>query len=226
MADPRGARRGTGLRRRSPWLGRTTSSSDRRLAEYGCMRPSDTGLAAAPPTRALAAADPVRRTRTAGQGRGGDARPAERDPRRTAAGHPFDHRGSGAAPGGRRLEVMEGQLGLLAGGSGDSGLITVQVLPFSWGAHAASGVGALAILQFSGVLELGVVHLGGAGGGVCLEGQEDLAVYTRVFEELSVFALSPEQSARMLRELADGLIARSGAAAEARHRPANRLTGS
>ena len=35
-------------------------------------------------------------------------------------------------------EVMEGQLGLLAGVSGDSGVITVQILPFSSGAHAAS----------------------------------------------------------------------------------------
>ena len=46
-------------------------------------------------------------------------------------------------------EVMEGQLGLLAGVSGDSGVITVQILPFSSGAHAAVGVGSLAILQFS-----------------------------------------------------------------------------
>ena len=45
-------------------------------------------------------------------------------------------------------EVMEGQFGLLAGVSGDSGVITVQILPFSSGAHAASGVGSLAILQF------------------------------------------------------------------------------
>jgi hypothetical protein len=46
---------------------------------------------------------------------------------------------------------------------------------------------------------LGVVHLGGAGGGVCLEGQEDLAVHARVFEQLRAFALSPAQSARLLR---------------------------
>ena len=36
-------------------------------------------------------------------------------------------------------EVMEAQFGLLAGVSGDSGVITVQILPFSSGAHAASG---------------------------------------------------------------------------------------
>ena len=96
-------------------------------------------------------------------------------------------------------EVMEGQFGLLAGVSGDSGVITVQILPFSSGAHAASGVGSLAILQFPEAPGLGVVHLGGAGGGVCLESQEDLAVHARVFEQLRAFALSPAQSARLLR---------------------------
>jgi transcriptional regulator with XRE-family HTH domain len=95
--------------------------------------------------------------------------------------------------------VMEGQLGLLAGVSGDSGVITVQILPFSSGAHAASGVGSLAILQFPEAPGLGVVHMGGASGGVCLESQEDLAVHARVFEQLRAFALSPAQSARLLR---------------------------
>ena len=44
-------------------------------------------------------------------------------------------------------EVMNDQLGLLAGVSGDSGDVTVQILPFSSGAHAAAGVGSLAILS-------------------------------------------------------------------------------
>ena len=96
-------------------------------------------------------------------------------------------------------EVMEGQLGLLAGVSGDSGMITVQILPFSSGAHAAADVGSLTMLQFVEAPGLGVVHLGGAGGGVCLESQEDLAVHARVFEQLRAFALSPAQSARLLR---------------------------
>jgi transcriptional regulator with XRE-family HTH domain len=96
-------------------------------------------------------------------------------------------------------QVMEGQLGLLAGVSGDSGMVTVQILPFSSGAHAASGVGSLAILQFPEAPGLGVVHLGGAGGGVCLDSRDDLAVHASVFEQLRAFALSPAQSARLLR---------------------------
>jgi transcriptional regulator with XRE-family HTH domain len=96
-------------------------------------------------------------------------------------------------------EVMEGQLGLLAGISGDSGAVTVQILPFSSGAHAAAGTGSLAMLGFDEVPGLGIVHLGGASGGVCLESQADLAVHARVFEQLRAFALSPAQSALLLR---------------------------
>ena len=103
--------------------------------------------------------------------------------------------------GGR--DVMDGQLGLLAGISGDSGTVTVQILPFSSGAHAAAGTGSLAMLGFDQVPGLGVVHLGGASGGVCLESQADLALHARVFEQLRAFALSPALSALLLRGLAD-----------------------
>lgn len=99
-------------------------------------------------------------------------------------------------------EVMEGQLGLLAGLSGDSGTVTVQILPFSSGAHAAAGVGSLAILQFAEAPGLGLVHVGGATGGVCLESPADLAVHARVFEQLRAFALSPAESALHLGGLA------------------------
>jgi hypothetical protein len=99
-------------------------------------------------------------------------------------------------------EVMAGQLGLLAGLSGDSGTVTVQILPFSSGAHAAAGVGSLAMLQFAEAPGLGLVHVGDATGGVCLESQADLAVYARVFEQLRVMALSPAESALHLRGLA------------------------
>ena len=95
--------------------------------------------------------------------------------------------------------VMQGQLGLLAGVSGDSGMISVQILPFSSGAHAAADVGSLAILQFPEAPGLGVVRLGGTRGGVCLESQAHLTTYTRVFEQLAVSALGAAQSALMLR---------------------------
>jgi hypothetical protein len=98
--------------------------------------------------------------------------------------------------------VMEGQLGLLAGVSGDSGVITVQVLPFDSGAHAAATVGSLGILQFPGTPALGIVHIGGATGGACLDSQVDVTAHARVFEQLRASALTPAQSALLLRGLA------------------------
>ena len=102
--------------------------------------------------------------------------------------------------GGR--EVMDGQLGLLAGVSGDSGMITVQVLPFEAGAHAAAATSSLAILQYPGAPGLGVVHMGGVTGGSCLEGAADLDAHARVFEHLRAFAFTPAQTALLLRGLA------------------------
>jgi transcriptional regulator with XRE-family HTH domain len=97
--------------------------------------------------------------------------------------------------------VMEEQLNLLAGVSGDSGLITVQILPFEAGAHAAAAIGSFAILHYHEAPGLGVVHLGGATGGVCLESPADLAAHARVFEQLRTLALRPVQSALLLRGL-------------------------
>jgi transcriptional regulator with XRE-family HTH domain len=98
--------------------------------------------------------------------------------------------------------VMQEQLAHLAHVAADSGAVTVQVLPFESGAHAAAGDGSLAILRFTEERDLGLVHAGGIGGGVCLEGRDDLAAYTRVFEQLQAFALSPAQSALLLRGMA------------------------
>jgi transcriptional regulator with XRE-family HTH domain len=95
--------------------------------------------------------------------------------------------------------VMGEQLGALAQAAGDSGSITVQVLPFDAGAHAAAGDGSLAILQFAQAPGLGLVHLGGIGGGVCLEGQDDLGAYAGVFDQLTAFAQGPARSALLLR---------------------------
>jgi transcriptional regulator with XRE-family HTH domain len=94
--------------------------------------------------------------------------------------------------------VMQGQLELLTGISTISDTITVQILPFSIGAHAGAAVGSLAILQFPHAPGLEVVHLGGASGGVCLDSQEDLATYTRLYEQLRLSALTPAQSDLLL----------------------------
>ncbi len=98
--------------------------------------------------------------------------------------------------------VMSRQLSALAQAAADGGSVTVQVLPFDSGAHAATGDGSLAVVQFAEAPGLGIVHLGGISGGVCLEGPGDLAAYARTFDQLRAFALSPAQSALLLRGLA------------------------
>jgi len=100
------------------------------------------------------------------------------------------------------VAVMGEQLTALAQAAADSGSVTVQVLPFDAGGHAAAGEGSLSILQFAGVPGLGLAHLGGIGGGVCVEGQDDLGAYTGAFDQLRAFALSPKRSALLLRGLA------------------------
>ena len=100
------------------------------------------------------------------------------------------------------IPVMEHQLKALARVASDSGPVTVQVLPFDSGAHGASGDGSLAILQIGQAPGLSLVHLGGIGGGVCLERPDDLAAYARAFDQLRAFALPPAQSALLLRGMA------------------------
>ena len=97
---------------------------------------------------------------------------------------------------------MNEQLRHLACAAESSGTVTVQVLPFESGAHAAAGDGSLAILQFTGTAGLGLVHLGGIAGGVCLEGRSDLVAYATAFDLLRARAHSPAQSALLLRGLA------------------------
>ena len=120
-------------------------------------------------------------------------------------------------PAGRRLSVILGQAALhqAVGGPGVmvrqvSHLVrltsqvpgfTLQVLPFTAGAHAAAGSASLAILRFPDAPGLGVVYLEAPSGGVCLEGQPDVARSLRAFALLRAAALSPAESMRLLSRL-------------------------
>jgi hypothetical protein len=98
--------------------------------------------------------------------------------------------------------VLAGQLSHLARLSGESPDLTIQVLPFSAGAHAAAaGGGSLTIMRFANPPGLGVVYLEALSGGVYLDGQEDVARYMRAFALLRASALSVAESARLLRGL-------------------------
>jgi transcriptional regulator with XRE-family HTH domain len=119
--------------------------------------------------------------------------------------------------GARRLSVVlgEGALHQVVGGmdvlarqisdlirlSEDAPMVTLQVLPFSAGAHAGAGSGSLAILRFPDAPSLGVVYMEALSGGIYLESQSDVARYIRAFALLRAAALSPADSARLLRGL-------------------------
>jgi hypothetical protein len=94
--------------------------------------------------------------------------------------------------------VLAGQISHLVQLSDDFPDLTIQVLPFSAGAHAAAGSASLAILRFPDAPSLGVVYLEALSGGVYLESQEDVARYIRAFALLRASALSAADSARLL----------------------------
>lgn len=101
--------------------------------------------------------------------------------------------------------VMAGQIRHLAAVTRDYPDITLQVLPFSAGAHAAAGSGSLAILRFPDAPSLGVVYLEALSGGVYLESQVDVASYIRAFAMLRASALTATDTARMLGEMAHAI---------------------
>jgi transcriptional regulator with XRE-family HTH domain len=80
--------------------------------------------------------------------------------------------------------------------------VSLQVLPFAVGAHAAAGCGPMTVLRFAQTQTLGVVHLSGLSGGVSLEDREEVARYLRTFGQLRSAALPAPASARLLRALA------------------------
>jgi transcriptional regulator with XRE-family HTH domain len=98
-------------------------------------------------------------------------------------------------------DVLAGQITHLVKLAADYPAVTIQVLPFSAGAHAAAGSGSLAILRFPDAPSLGVVYLEALSGGVYLEDQADVARYVRAFALLRAAALSPADSAHLLRSL-------------------------
>jgi len=96
-------------------------------------------------------------------------------------------------------DVLRGQLHHLAG-RGCPGT-AIQVVPFTVGAHGASG--GFSILQFGPALPPGLVVVDApADGGIYLDAPESVAAYNRAFTRFRGLALSPGDSARMLREVA------------------------
>jgi DNA-binding transcriptional regulator YiaG len=78
--------------------------------------------------------------------------------------------------------------------------VTLQVLPFAAGAHAAMD-GTFAILDFPEAEDPDVVYAENATGGLFLEKAEELKKYSSIFDTIRAAALTPEESAVMIARL-------------------------
>ena len=82
------------------------------------------------------------------------------------------------------------------------GNVTVQVIPFSTGAHPAID-STFNILEFDGVAR-DVVYSEGMAGLIFMERSEDVARYNDVFEQLSDIALTPTRSGDLIQKISEG----------------------
>jgi transcriptional regulator with XRE-family HTH domain len=83
----------------------------------------------------------------------------------------------------------------------DRSRVSLRVLPFAAGAHAAAGCGSMTILRFAETPEIGVIHLPALSGGISLEGRQEVPRYLRLFVQLRSAALSPSRSAHLIRAI-------------------------
>ena len=86
--------------------------------------------------------------------------------------------------------------------------VTIQVLPFAAGLHAAME-GGFAILDFPDSVDPDVVYVENATGGLFLEKEEELSKYHSIFDALRDTALSPERSTKMIEGLVEEPLWRS-----------------
>jgi transcriptional regulator with XRE-family HTH domain len=78
--------------------------------------------------------------------------------------------------------------------------VTVQVVPFGRGGHAAAG-GSFTILRFAEEEVPDVVYIEQLTSALYLEGRQDVEHYLQVMHDLSVQALTPSRTARFLTEI-------------------------
>ena len=98
-------------------------------------------------------------------------------------------------------DVMRAQLAHVAELSGpDYPWLTIRILPFSAG--ICSGAGECSILRFNELSDMGLVHVSGPQGGVCLSTPPTVDAYTRAFIHMSGYSLNARQSTLRLRQLA------------------------
>ena len=88
--------------------------------------------------------------------------------------------------------------------SAEQGKTTLQVVPFSAGAHAGT-TGPFVILDFPGPTDPAVVYVETLAGDIYLEERADVTRYTIAFDRLLAAALHPDESVRLVEQAADAL---------------------
>ena len=98
-------------------------------------------------------------------------------------------------------DVMRAQLRHLIDIGDRQRNVSLQVLPFAAGAHAATS-GPFVIITFPGAPDLAVVYLEGHTGGIYLDGEEEVARYTLAFEHLRATALPTAATVSLIEGIA------------------------
>ena len=96
--------------------------------------------------------------------------------------------------------VMRAQLAHVAEMAG-RGNVTVQVLPFTAGAHPAM-LGSFTLMQFPDPADKDVVYLEAETGALYLEKQEDVRRYSLMIDYLRAQALGPSESRALIAQMA------------------------
>lgn len=99
--------------------------------------------------------------------------------------------------------VMRAQLLHLLAVS-EQGNITLQVVPYSVGAHAGTE-GSFVILGFAEPSEIDVVYMDTIGGSISVDNAEEVQHYATAFDHLRAVALSPDDTRDMLRAGSEAL---------------------
>ncbi|WP_131097551.1 helix-turn-helix domain-containing protein [Streptomonospora litoralis] len=100
-------------------------------------------------------------------------------------------------------DVMRGQLERLIK-LNERANITLQIIPFSAGAHAAEA-GSFTILRYPDFGLSDIIYLEQLTGSMCLDRRPEIDAYTMAMERLSVIAQPPDRTKDILRSMIDDL---------------------
>jgi hypothetical protein len=98
--------------------------------------------------------------------------------------------------------LMREQLERIVKLASETSWITVQVLPFSAGLPGIAGCGSMSILRFPALPTLGLAHVSGPNGGICLEQPQDVSAYVHAFQQAQAAALNHAASSDFIQRLA------------------------